>query len=136
MLDGIESADVGAGPDVKGTAIQVRNTRINSKLKRGVYTARVQILCPLSELGGCQGTLALQTAKAVNIGGVKVTALLGSKSYALKAGQSKTLSIKLPKGVRKFAKKGTLSLRAVSTSRDAAGNVATGSSKLAVKLVK
>jgi Ca2+-binding RTX toxin-like protein len=138
VLADIESVDVDApaAADVKGTAIQVRNTKINSKLKRGVYTARVQILCPLSELGGCQGTLALQTAKAVNIGGVKVTALLGSKSYALKAGQSKTLSIRLPKGVRKFAKQGTLSLRAVSTSRDAAGNVATGSSKLAVKLVK
>jgi hypothetical protein len=127
---------VGAGPDVKGTAIQIRSTRINSKLKRGVHTARVQILCPLSEKGGCKGTLALQTARTVNIGGVKVIALLGSKSYSLQAGQSKTLSIKLTKGVRKFAKKGTLSLRAVSTSRDAAGNVATSSSKLAVKLVR
>jgi Ca2+-binding RTX toxin-like protein len=136
VLDGIESADVGAGADVKGTAIQVRTKRINSKLKKGIYSARVEILCPAAEAGGCKGTLALQTAKAVSIGGVKVTALVGSKSYSLQAAQTRTLSIKLPKGIRKFAKKVTLSLRAVSTSRDAAGNVATGSSKLTVKLRK
>jgi Ca2+-binding RTX toxin-like protein len=136
VLDGIESADVGAGPDVKGTAIQVRTKQVVSKLKRGVYTARVEILCPASEAGGCKGTLALQTARAVSIGGVKVTALVGSKSYSLRAGQTRTLSIKLPKGIRKFSKKGTLSLRAVSTSGDDAGNVATSSSKLTVKLRK
>jgi Ca2+-binding RTX toxin-like protein len=136
VLTEVENIDVPAGADVKGTAIQVRSKRITSKLKRGVYTARVQILCPGSEAGGCKGTLALQTAKAVNIGGVKVTALVGSKSYSLKAGQRRTLSIRLPRGVRKFSKKGTLSLRAVSTSRDAAGNVATGTSKLTVRLVK
>ena len=138
VLAEIEQADVPAatGADVKGTAIQVRSKRITSKLKRGVYTARVEILCPAAEAGGCQGTLALQTAKAVRIGGVKVTALVGSKSYSLQAGQTRTLSIKLPKGIRKFSKNGTLSLRAVSTSLDAAGNVATGTSRLSVKLVK
>jgi Ca2+-binding RTX toxin-like protein len=136
VLTEVESIDVPAGADVKGTAIQVRTKRIDSKLKRGVYTARVEILCPAAEAGGCKGTLALQTAKAVKIGGVKVTALVGSKSYSLNAGQTRTLSIKLPKGIRKFSKKGTLSLRAVSTSRDAAGNVATGVSKLTVRLVK
>lgn len=136
VLSEVEKVDVTPGADVKGTAVQVRSKRITSKLKRGVYTARVEILCPAAEAGGCKGTLALQTAKAVNIGGVKAIALVGSKSYTLKAGQTRTLSIKLPKGIRRFSKNGTLSLRAVTTSRDAAGNVATGTSKLSVRLRK
>jgi hypothetical protein len=72
----------------------------------------------------------------VRIGGVKLQALLGSKSYSLEAGQRKTLSIKLPKGVSRFARNRKLALRAQTVSRDAAGNVATGAKRLTVKLVK
>ena len=122
--------------DTKGTAVKVLSRNITSKLKNGRYTARVRVECPVAELGGCSGTLALLTAKQVRIGGVKVQALLGSKSYSLKAGQRKTLSIKLPKGVGRFAKKGKLALRAQTVSRDAAGNIATGAKSLTVKLVK
>jgi Ca2+-binding RTX toxin-like protein len=131
VLDGVEKADV-----AKSAATIVRSKKITSKLRRGVYTARIQLECPATETAGCKGTLALQTAKAVRIGGVKLNAILATKSYALKAGQRKTVSVKLPKGVRKLSKKGKLSLRAVTTSKDAAGNVLTNSSKLSVKLVK
>jgi Ca2+-binding RTX toxin-like protein len=137
-LADIESADVPAAPaaDTQGTAVKVINRKITSKLKRGTFTARISVECPATEAGGCQGALSLLTAKPVRIGGVKAQALLGSKRYALKGGERKTLAIKLPKGVDKVGRRGTLSLLAQTTSKDAAGNVATGSSKLAVKLVK
>jgi Ca2+-binding RTX toxin-like protein len=135
-LADVENADLPPAADTKGTAVRVLSKRITSRLKRGVYTANVRVECPAAEAGGCSGTLALLTAKSVKIGGVKVQALLGSKRYSLKAGERKTLKIKLPKGVRKFSRRGTLSLRAQTTTKDAAGNVATGSSRLSVKLVK
>ena len=110
-LDGIENADVPAPPappvppaiDSKGTALRVVNKTITSKIKRGIYTARVRVECPAAEFGGCKGTLSLLTAKTVRIGGVRVQALLGAKNTTLKAGQRKTVAIKLPRGVGRFA---------------------------------
>jgi Ca2+-binding RTX toxin-like protein len=138
VLADIESADVTPGPDTKGTALRVISKRITSKLKRGIYTAKVRVECPATEPGGCKGTLSLLTARSVRINGVKVpSVLLASKSYTLRPGQRKTLSLKLPKGVGRIANRNrTLSLRAQSVSRDASGNVATRTSKLSVKLKK
>jgi Ca2+-binding RTX toxin-like protein len=138
VLADVESADVPAAPDTTATALRVINKKITSKLKRGRYTARVRVECPAVEAGGCKGTLSLLTAKSIRIRGVKLpSALLVSKSYTLRPGQRRTLSMPLPKGIGKFAdSKRRLSLRAQSISRDAAGNVATRASKLTVKLVK
>src|SRR4051812_13606934 len=140
-LADVEHADVPPGvvtppADTRGTALQVISRRISSKPVRGTFTVSVRVQCPAAEAGGCTGALSLLTAKPVRIGGVKVQALLGSKSYALRGGESRTLRIKPPKGVNRLARRGTLSLRAQSVSRDAAGNTATGSSKLSVKLVQ
>jgi Ca2+-binding RTX toxin-like protein len=136
VLADVENADVPPAADTQGTAVKVLSRSITSKLKRGRYTARIRVECPAAEAGGCKGTLALLTAKQVRIGGVKVQALLGSKGYTLAAGQRKTLSIKLPKGVSRFARNHKLALRAQTVSRDAAGNIATGAKRLTVKLVK
>ena len=138
VLAEIESADVTPAADTKATALRVISKRINSKLRRGIYTARVRVECPAVETGGCKGTLSLLTAKSLRIRGVKVpSALLVSKSYTLRPGQRRTLAMKLPRGIGKFAdSKRRLSLRAQSISRDAAGNVATRASKLTVRLVK
>ena len=129
VLADVENADVPPAADTQGTAVKVLSRNITSKLKRGRYTARIRVECPAAEAGGCKGTLALLTAKQVRIGGVKVQALLGSKSYTLAAGQRKTLSIKLPKGVSRLARKRKLALRAQTVSRDAAGNIATGAKR-------
>ena len=138
VLAEIESADVTPAADTRATALRVISKRITSKIKRGIYTARVRVECPAVETGGCKGTLSLLTAKSLRIRGVKVpSALLVSKRYTLRPGQRRTLSMKLPRGIGKFAdRKRRLSLRAQSISRDASGNVATRASKLTVKLVK
>jgi len=138
VLAEIESADVPPAADTRATALRVISKRINSKLRRGIYTARVRVECPAVETGGCKGTLSLLTAKSLRIRGVKVpSALLVSKRFTLRPGQRRTLAMKLPRGIGKFAdSKRRLSLRAQSISRDAAGNVATRASKLTVRLVK
>ena len=126
-----------AAPDTKGTAARVRSRRITSKLKKGVYTAKIRVQCPASEAGGCsKGILALQTARKVSLGGTRFNALVKVQRYSLKSGQTKTLKVKLPKGVRALSRRGTLSLNAITTNRDAAGNLAQRSSKLSIKLVR
>ena len=139
VLVDVENQDVTAAPpaaDTTGTAARVRNRRITSKLKKGVYTAKIRIECPASEPGGCSGVLALQTARKVRLGGTSFNALVASKRYTLQSGQRKTLSVKLPKGVRALSRRGTLSVNAITTNRDAAGNLAQRSSRLAIKLVR
>ena len=86
--------------------------------------------------GGCTGTLALQTARTVSLGGTRFHAVLASRRYSLKAGQARTLKVRLPKGVRALSRRGTLSLNAITTNKDAAGNLAPRSSRLAIRLVR
>jgi hypothetical protein len=139
VLTDVENADVPAAPpaaDTQGTAARVLNKRITSKLKNGVYTAKIRVSCPASEAGGCKGVLVLQTARTVNLGGTRFHAVIASKRYTLTQGQTKTLKVKLPKGVRALSRRGTLSLNAITTNRDAAGNLAQRSSRLAIKLVR
>ena len=139
ILVDVESQDVTAAPaspDTQGTAARVRARRITSKLKKGVYTARIRVECPASEAGGCTGVLALQTRRTVSLGGTRFRAVVASKRYTLKAGQRKTLKVKLRKGVRALSRRGTLSLNAITTNRDAAGNLAQRSSRLSIRLVR
>ena len=78
----------------------------------------------------------LQTARTVSLGGTKFHAVVASKRYTLRRAQRKTLSVRLPKGVRALSRRGTLSLNAITTNRDAAGNLAQRTSRIAVKLVR
>jgi Ca2+-binding RTX toxin-like protein len=136
VLVDVENRDVSAGPDTRGTAARVLTRRVTSKLKRGTYKAKIRVECPASEAGGCAGTLVLQTARKINVRGVRVNVLVGSRRFNLDGGQRRTVTVTLPKRVRKISRRGTLRLRATTTSRDAAGNVAQRSSRLAVKLVR
>jgi Ca2+-binding RTX toxin-like protein len=136
VLVDVENRDVSAGPDTRGTAARVLTRRVTSKLKRGRYTAKIRVECPASEAGGCAGTLALHTARKINVRGAKVNVVVASKRFNLRPAQRRTLRVRLPKGVRALSRRGTLRLRATTTSRDAAGNVAQRSSRLAVKLVR
>ena len=72
----------------------------------------------------------------MSLGGTRFRAIVASKRYTLKAGQRKTLKVKLPKGVRALSRRGALSLNAITTNRDAAGNLAQRSSRLSIRLVR
>ena len=90
ILVDVEKKDVTAGPaapDTTGTAARVLNRRITSKLKKGVYTAKIRVQCPASEAGGCaKGILALQTARKVSLGGTKFNALVKVAALLAEAG--------------------------------------------------
>ena len=78
--------------------------------------------------------MALISSKAIRIGGQRVRVVLGNASYSLKAGEKKTVTVRLPKRVRKLAKNRKLAVRAQTITSDAAGNVATGSRSLTLRI--
>ena len=136
-VDAVEALDAlpGAAPaDAKATAAAVRTRRANIAIRRGRASTRLSIACPAAEAGGCIGTVTLVSAKPVRIGSARVVAVLGSARYSLRAGQRKTVKVALAKGVRKLAVKKAISARAQTVTRDAAGNVATGSRAVSLRL--
>ena len=133
-VDGVETLDRGK------TGANALVFRKNPKLllKNGVYSAKVAVTCDATALEGCKGTLSLLTSGKVRIGAGRrsVQARLGSARYSLKAGQKKTLTIKLGKGLRPLIKKNVLKVKAQAVSRDAAGNTTTRTANLSLKLDK
>ena len=101
---------------------------------RGKLVARVSVSCPAAEAGGCRTTLTLQTAKAVKLGRVRASVVLGSKTVRLRGGQRTTVSIRLARGASRLAKRGKLAARARIATADAAGNHATKSVAVALRI--
>ena len=101
---------------------------------RGKLVARVPVSCPAAETGGCRTTLTLQTAKAVKLGRVRASVVLGSKTVRLRGGQRTTVSIRLARGASRLAKRGKLAARARIATADAAGNLATRSVDVALRI--
>jgi Ca2+-binding RTX toxin-like protein len=139
VTDSVESLDAVVvtpppAADAKATAARVRSRTAAVKIRRGRATTRLSIECPAAEAGGCIGTVTLTTAKTVKIGSQRVVAVLGSARYSLKAGQRKTVTVSLPKGVRKLAVKRAIAARAQTVTRDAAGNVAVASRAVGLRL--
>jgi Ca2+-binding RTX toxin-like protein len=122
--------------DTAATAARVRTNRPAVTIRRGRATTRLSLECPAAEAGGCAGTLTLVSAKAVRIGSAKVIAVLGTARYSLKAGERKTITVKLAKGVRKLAVKRAIAARAQTVTSDAAGNVAVASRSVSLRFSK
>jgi len=136
VVDGVESLDVPAATDTKATKARVASGRAAVKIRRGRASTRLRLSCPAAEAGGCAGRLTLVSAKRVRIGSQRVTVVLGSARYALKAGKSKRVTVKLPTGLRGLASKGAVAAKAQTVTRDAAGNTAVGARKLSLRLPK
>jgi hypothetical protein len=115
-------------PPPGDTAAQVPTLgQIKVTPHHGRLVARVPVICPTSEAGGCRTTLTLTTAKRLRRGKVRAAPMLGSKQVNLRPGQRSTVSIPLARGAAAFARRGTLATRVRITSFDAAGNSATRS---------
>ena len=144
VWDGIEAVDApviapvapAPAPDAKATAVGVGSKRAAVRLRGGRASTRLALSCPAAEAGGCAGTLTLVSAKPVRIGSQRVIVVLGSARYSLGAGQRRTVTVKLPKGVRKLASKGAIAARAQTVTRDAAGNTAAASRAVSLRLPK
>ena len=80
---------------------------------------------------GAKGTLTLQTAGAYKAAKkTKKKVRLGRKSFSLKAGKSKTLSVKLTKKARRLVKRNKrLHARAIVRTKKKAGAKASKSSR-------
>jgi Ca2+-binding RTX toxin-like protein len=141
VLDAVESVDALAAPpviapDTKGTAARIAARRAAVQIRNGRAWTRLRVACPAAEAGGCIGTVTLVSAKPVRIGDQRVAVVLGSARYALAAGRTKRVTVRLPKGVRKLAKGRALAAVAQTVTRDAARNVATGSRAVSLRLPK
>jgi Ca2+-binding RTX toxin-like protein len=140
VWDGLESVDatqVVTPPPADTTASPVTIGGGKNKLvriKKGRARVKLALSCPAAEAGGCKGTVALISSKAVKIGNQRVRVVVGSANYSLNGGETKNVTVRLPKGLRKIAKNRKLAVRAQTITSDAAGNVATGSRSLTLRL--
>jgi Ca2+-binding RTX toxin-like protein len=122
ILDGFETVDrtPGAGPppvvppvDSRTRPVAIRGGTV--KVKKGI--ALIKVSAPAGASGNSTGSLAVRTAKAVRLGGLKVTLELGRARYEIAPGASRTLRVKLAKGTGKLAdRKGRLKVRALATT--------------------
>ena len=73
----------------------------------------LKLSCPAGT-SGCTGSVSLFTTKTIKVGKLKAQLLLGRQSYSLKAGETKTIKVKLASGTAKLAKKKKLAVSAVN----------------------
>jgi len=123
--------------DTVGTAVQIGAGRVKAGGRLRKATAPVKLTCPAAEAGGCRGKLTLTSSGALRLGRTKVIAVLGSASYRLNPGQTRTVRVKLPSTLKAVAgRRKSLSIRATAVSRDASGNVSEASRRLSLTLPK
>ncbi len=80
-------------------------------------------------------TVTLTTARAVRVGRLKATLVLGTARFTLGAGQRKAVTLRLASGHRSLASRaGRISATARTLSRDAAGNRAEASRRVSLRL--
>jgi Ca2+-binding RTX toxin-like protein len=82
-----------------------------ANVKKGV--AQMKLSCPAGT-SGCNGTVSLFTTKTIKVGRLKAQLLLGRQAYSIKAGETKTIKVKLASGTAKLAKKKKLAVSAVN----------------------
>ena len=73
--------------------------------------ASIKVSCPAGT-AGCSGSLTLFSTKTIKVGKLKAKLELGRKSFAVGAGQSETVKVKLAPGTAKLAKKKKLAVTA------------------------
>jgi hypothetical protein len=104
------------------------------KVKNGI--ALIKLSAPAGASRNSSGSLALRTANAVRLAGLKVTLELGRARYQIAPGASSTLRVKLAKGTRKLAnRQGRLKVRALATTGPS-GNSAQSSRRITLALGK
>src|SRR5215211_7695449 len=118
VIDGFEAVDRTPNATPPPVANRTQPVTIRGgtvKVKRGV--ALIKVSAPAGASGNSTGSLAVRTAKAVRLAGLKVTLQLGSKRYNIAPGASKTLKVKLAKGSRRLAgRNGRLKALAVAST--------------------
>jgi Ca2+-binding RTX toxin-like protein len=135
ILDGFEAVDRtpnATPPPVAGRTQPVTIRGGTVRVRKG--TASIRVSCPAMSSGNCTGSLALRTATAVKLAGLKAILQLGSKRYDIAPGASKTVRVKLARGTRRIAgRSGRLKVLAVA-STGPSGKIAQSSKRLTLTL--
>jgi hypothetical protein len=98
------------------------------------YRAELELTCDDSAIEGCEGRLSL-LAKA-KIGGKRLEVLLATARYDLDAGESKTVTVRIPKYAKKLAKNRKLKVKAQAVARNAAGDKTVASKYVTLEFPK
>jgi Ca2+-binding RTX toxin-like protein len=135
ILDGFEAVDrtPNATPppvDTSTHPVTIRGGTV--KVRRGI--ASIKVSSPANAPGNSTGSLAVRTAKAVTLAGLKATLQLGSARFDIAPGASQTLKVKLAKGSRRLAdNNGRLKALAVASTCPS-GKIAQSSRRLTLTL--
>ena len=136
VIDGFEAIDrtPNATPppvlDHPTPPVKIRGGTV--KVKKGI--ASIKVSAPATAPANSTGSLAVRTAKAVRLAGLKASLQLGSARYNIAPGASKTLKVKLAKGSQRLAGSNhRLKVLAVATTGPA-GKIAQSSQRLTLTL--
>lgn len=127
VVDGVERLDRTPIVQPAGAGHLVLRSK---RLVLAGRVVRVSVACPAST-AGCSGTLELSTAAPVRVAGARVTARLATTRYALAAGRRATLTLRVPAGVARLARKGHRTIATRLIVRDGAGAT---SSRIALRV--
>jgi Ca2+-binding RTX toxin-like protein len=134
ILEGFERVDrppvVNPAPVTRTRPLTIRGHM--AKVTGG--SALIKVSCPASSAANCTGSLAVRTAAAVKVAGLKAVLELGSARFDLAPGISRALKAKLAKGSRRLAdRRGHLQVLAVA-STGSQGQIAQSSRRLTLAL--
>jgi Ca2+-binding RTX toxin-like protein len=127
VVSDVESVDAPApAPVVVNTVdVRTRNAKVTYKGNRAI--TKIKLDCSANGTGGCKGRLTILTKKTYNLFGIRTPLVLASRGYNIPSGQSQTLTVRLPKGVKLLAMKHKIA---------AVGQTADGSKALTLKFKK
>ena len=135
FTEGVEKVDATPLPPAADTSAELPVLGKAHVRRQGRHlVADLPLTCPAAEAGGCRATVTLETAKAVRLGKVRTRLVLGSKTVQLTPGAESVASVRLADGVDELAKRGRLQVRARLASTDAAGNEASRTTKVGLRI--
>ncbi len=128
-VDGVENLDASRRAVLLPRLGKIKVIRSGKRL-----IAKVPVSCPAQQTGGCSTTLTLETARAARLGKVRAVVVLGSKAVKLRPGGKATASIRLASGASELSPRGKLAARIRIASSDAAGNTATRTTRITLRV--
>jgi Ca2+-binding RTX toxin-like protein len=118
VVSDVESVDAPAPADKNEVSVETRNAIVRNA--HGRYTTKVKLACENTGTGDCEGRLTILTKKSYNLFGIRTPLVLASKRYDIAAGHSKTLTVRLPNGVKQLAKRHKIEAVAQTADRSEA----------------
>ncbi|HEX8856167.1 MAG TPA: calcium-binding protein [Thermoleophilaceae bacterium] len=135
ILDGFEAVDRTPNATPRPGDRSTRPVTIKGgTLRVSKGRASVRASCSANSSANCTGSLSLRTAKRVRFAGVSAVLQLGSARYHVARGTTKSITVKLPKGIQRLAdRNGRLKVVAVASTRGS-GSIASSSRRATLAL--